>query len=83
MLALLLTEADACKAHAPKRADAQDARENNNNNIGLLNVSSEKMGDGLDTESIATYTIATICLIMLIKWLKNITQDASNVSRDF
>ena len=47
-----------------------DNRENSNVNVGLLNKSREKMGDGLSVEVIMQYIIALICLAMVCKWLK-------------
>ena len=58
-----------CKRR-PERDSNQDARENNNMNVGLLNLSNEKMGDGIDSSDIVTYVIAAICLMMLLKWIK-------------
>ena len=45
-------------------------RENKNLNVGLVNLSNEKMGDGIDTSDIVIYVIAAICIMMLIKWVK-------------
>ena len=45
-------------------------RENKNLNVGLVNLSNEKMGDGIDTSNIVIYVIAAICIMMLIKWVK-------------
>ena len=39
-------------------------------NVGLLNMSSEKFGDGATGEMIVTYIIAAICILMVGKWLK-------------
>ena len=47
-----------------------DNRENSNVNVGLLNMSSEKMGDGLSIEVIMQYVIAFICLLMMCRWIK-------------
>ena len=38
-----------------------EARKNKNLNIGLLNLSNEKMGDGIDSSDIVIYVIAAIC----------------------
>ena len=45
------------------------AQENVNTNIGLFNMSSEENG-AMSTQSIVTYLIAFICIIMVFKWLK-------------
>lgn len=45
-------------------------QENSNVNVGLLNMSSEKMGGNLSAESVMTYIIAAICLFMCFKWAK-------------
>ena len=47
-----------------------DNRENKNFNVGLLNLSNEKMGDGIDSSDIIIYVIAAICIMMLFKWMK-------------
>ena len=41
-----------------------DNRENKNFNVGLLNLSNEKMGDGIDSSGIIIYVIAAICIMM-------------------
>ena len=47
-----------------------DNRENKNLNVGLVNLSNEKMGDGIDSSDIIIYIMAVICIIMLMKWIK-------------
>ena len=47
-----------------------DAREDKNLNVGLLNLSNEKMGDGIDSSEIVIYVIAAITVMMLFKWMK-------------
>ena len=46
------------------------SQENVNTNIGLLNMSSEEIGGPMSTQSIVTYMIALICIVMVLKWLK-------------
>ena len=46
------------------------AQENVNTNIGLLNMSSEEIGGPMTTQSVVTYLIALICIVMVLKWLK-------------
>ena len=46
------------------------AQENVNTNIGLLNMSSEEIGGPMTTQSVVTYLIAFICIVMVLKWLK-------------
>ena len=46
------------------------SQENVNTNIGLLNMSSEEIGGPMTTQSIVTYIIALICIVMVLKWLK-------------
>ena len=46
------------------------SQENSNTNIGLLNMSSEEMGGPMTAQSVMTYIIALICLVMVFKWLK-------------
>ena len=58
-----------CK-NSVKSAIPADNRENSNVNVGLLNMSSEKFGDGIFVEMIMHYVIAIICLAMVCKWLK-------------
>ena len=58
-----------CK-NSVKRAIPQDNRENNDVNVGLLNMSSEKFGDGISAEMVMQYVIAIICLAMVVKWLR-------------
>ena len=58
-----------CKRR-PERDTNQDTRENKNLNVGLLNWSNEKMGDGIDSSDIVIYVIAAICVMMSFKWMK-------------
>ena len=46
------------------------SQENSNTNIGLLNMSSEAMSGPMTVQSVMTYIIALICLVMVFKWLK-------------
>ena len=46
------------------------SQENVNTNIGLLNMSSEEIGGPMTTQSVVTYIIALICIVMVLKWLK-------------
>ena len=39
-------------------------------NVGLVNLSNKKMGDGIDSSDIIIYIIAAIRRIMLLKWMK-------------
>ena len=60
-----------CKKTAQAMAGTPGtSQENSNTNIGLLNLSSEQMGAPLTAQSVMTYLIALICLIMVFKWLK-------------
>ena len=45
-------------------------QENNNVNVGLLNMSSEKFGENLSGETVVTYIIAAICIFMCFNWIK-------------
>ena len=42
-------------------------RDDKNLNVGLLNLSNEKMGDGIDSSDIVIDVIAAICVMMLFK----------------
>ena len=57
-----------CKTAKPK--DPGTSQENVNTNIGLLNMSSEEIGGPMTTQSVVTYLIALICIVMVLKWLK-------------
>ena len=60
-----------CKNTAKTMAgDPGTSQENVNTNIGLLNMSSEEIGGPMSTQSIVTYMIALICIVMVLKWLK-------------
>ena len=60
-----------CKKRSePVRPSNDDNRENSNTNVGIINVSDQSIGDGLNAESIATYLIAIIVGIMVIKWVR-------------
>ena len=60
-----------CKNTAKTMAgDPGTSQENVNTNIGLLNMSSEEIGGPMTTQSIVTYIIALICIVMVLKWLK-------------
>ena len=57
-----------CKTAKPM--DPGTSQENVNTNIGLLNMSSEEIGGPMTTQSVVTYLIALICIVMVLKWLK-------------
>ena len=61
-----------CKktAHTIAGGVTPGAQENSNVNVGLLNMSSEQMGENLSAQSVMTYIIAAICLFMCFKWAK-------------
>ena len=54
----------------PVKRDLPQNRENNNVNIGLLNMSSEEFGDGITTENVIQYVIVIICIAMVFKWIR-------------
>ena len=54
----------------PVKRDLPQNRENNNVNVGLLNMSSEEFGDGITTENVIQYVIAIICIAMVFKWIR-------------
>ena len=53
-----------------KRDIPQNNRENSNVNVGLLNMSSEDIGDGIRAENVIKYVIAIICIAMVFKWIR-------------
>ena len=59
-----------CKTAKPMAENPGTAQENVNTNIGLLNMSSEEIGGPMTTQSVVTYLIALICIVMVLKWLK-------------
>ena len=60
-----------CKNTAKTMAENPGtSQENSNTNIGLLNMSSEEIGGPMTTQSVMTYIIALICIVMVLKWLK-------------
>ena len=60
-----------CKTTAKTMAENPGtSQENVNTNIGLLNMSSEEIGGPMTTQSVVTYIIALICIVMVLKWLK-------------
>ena len=58
-----------CKRRV-ERAIPQDVRDNNNVNVGLLNMSSEQSGDEIIVESVIQYVIGIICVVMVLKWIR-------------
>ena len=59
-----------CKTAKTMAENPGTAQENVNTNIGLLNMSSEEIGGPMTTQSVVTYLIALICIVMVLKWLK-------------
>ena len=59
-----------CKTAKQMAENPGTAQENVNTNIGLLNMSSEEIGGPMTTQSVVTYLIALICIVMVLKWLK-------------
>ena len=59
-----------CKTAKPMAENPGTSQENVNTNIGLLNMSSEEIGGPMTTQSVVTYLIALICIVMVLKWLK-------------
>ena len=55
-----------CK-RKPELSGPSDNRENTNMNVGIINVSDQSFGDGITGEMVATYLIAFIVGIMVIK----------------
>ena len=59
-----------CKTAKTMAENPGTSQENVNTNIGLLNMSSEEIGGPMTTQSVVTYIIALICIVMVLKWLK-------------
>ena len=66
----------------PVGPSPSDNRENSNTNVGIINVSDQSFGDGLTGESVATYLIAIIVGIMVIKWIRKYCNRRQARNRD-
>ena len=72
-----------CKSRSePVGPSNDDNRENSNTNVGIINVSDQSFGDGLTAQSIATYMIAIVVGIMVLKWIRKYCNRRQARNRD-
>ena len=59
-----------CKSKTDSSQKGQSEQQNSNTNVGLINVSDQSQSFGITGEQIATYMIAFIVGLMVLKWIR-------------